>query len=65
MASKRWELLEQLADLKIEYYTLQKQSANASESSEERLFAKRKADSLGVKMFQLETENKHILKPHS
>ena len=65
MAAKRWELLERLADLKIDYYTLHKKSANPTESSEERLVAKRMADNLGVKMFQLETENKHILKPTS
>ena len=63
MATKRWELLEKLADMKIEYYILQKRSANPTESSEDRLSAKRQADTIGVKMFQLETENKHILKP--
>ena len=61
MSVKRYELLEQLADLKIQYYTLQKQSALSTVNTEGRAVLKRRADLIGIKMFRLESENKHIL----
>ena len=40
-----------------------KASANPAENSEERRKLKEQADSLGLQMYRIESENRHILQP--